>query len=171
MNVKMQIQKFLAVSIVAGTLGLAQTASAGTRVGASVTVSGTRTTVAEPINTHVCTYEQRPVTRTFTDATGGRYEQRTFETVRVCTHAPVVTSTTVYKVVQPEPVKVRRRDVHTSYSIGLGYYGGSPSVYGGVGYHTSPYYGPVHHRPYRHYPRHRYGHHGNRHGHGHHGHH
>lgn len=170
MKVKTKIRNLLVVSMVAGTLGLAQAASAGTSVGASVTVSGTRATVAESLNTHVCTYEQRPVRRTFTDSSGGRYEQRTFETVRVCTHPPVrrpvVATTTAYKVTQPKPKKVSRRNVPKTFSVGLGFYGGSPSFYGGIGYHTSLHHGPNHHR-YRHYPRYRYGHHG----HGHHGHH
>jgi len=161
-----------------GFTGLAGDASAGTQVGASVSFSGTRTTVVEPVEEHVCTYEQRPVTRTYTDASGGSYEHRTYETVRVCTHAPKyypeVASTKVYKETRPKARKERRRYRQTNYSVGVGYYGGSPSLRVGVGYRTSTYNAPYT-SYYRPYPSHHYGYYGNHYSHhaynsyGHHG--
>lgn len=167
MNVKIKIRNLLLVSIAAGTLGLAGAASAGTQVGASVTISGTRAAVVDSGAEHVCTYEQRPVTRTYTDASGGRYEQRTYETVRVCTHAlvhrPIATSTKANREARPKPRKVRRQRGHTSYSAGVAYYGGAPALYR-VGYNTSTYYGPSQYG-YSPYPSHRYGYYGHNYGH------
>ena len=158
MNVFEKFRVIMVVLIAAGVLGLAGVASAGTQVG--VSVSGTRTAVVESGEAHVCTYEQRPVTRTYTDASGGSYEHRTYETVRVCTHAPEyypkVASKTVYVETRPKARKERRKKRHTSYSVGVGYYGGSPSF--SLGYGTSTYYGPSHH--YRPYPSRHYGYYG-----------
>ncbi len=161
MNVFKKIRIILAILIVVGALALTGVASAGTQVGASVSISGTRATVAESSTEHVCTYEQRPVTRTYTDASGGSYEHRTYETVRVCTHAPEnypeVASTKVYVETRPKARKERRKKRHTSYSVGVGYYGGSTSIHGSYG--TSTYYDPYAYS-YRPYPSHHYGHHG-----------
>ena len=149
-----KVRFLLVIGVATGVLGLAGAASAGTQIGASVSISGTRTTVVDPAEQHVCTYEQRPVTRTYTDATGGSYEHRTYETVRVCTHAPEyypkVASAKVYKEARPKARKERRKNRQTSYSVGVGYYGGSPSLHVGVGYNTSTYHGPypIHHYEY-----------------------
>ena len=149
-----KVRFLLVIGVATGVLGLAGAASSGTQIGASVSISGTRTTVVDSAEQHVCTYEQRPVTRTYTDATGGSYEHRTYETVRVCTHAPEyyskVAPAKVYKEKRPKARKERRKNRQTSYSVGVGYYGGSPSLHVGVGYNTSTYHGPypIHHYEY-----------------------
>ena len=94
-------------------------------------------------------------------ASGGSYEHKTYETVRVCTHAPgyypEVASTRVYVEARPKAHKERRKKRHTSYSVGVGYFGGSPSFHGSYG--TTTYYGAYPY-PYRAYPSHHYGHYG-----------
>ena len=171
MKISRKLRIYIGASIAVGALGLSGAASAGSQVGVSVSVSGTRAAVVDSGEEHVCTYEQRPVTRTYTDASGGSYEHRTYETVRVCTHAPEyypeVAPAKVYKETRPKARKERRKNRQTSYSIGVGFNGGSPSFYGSYG--TSTYYGPYPYR-YRPYPRHHYGYYGH-HSYSHYGHH
>lgn len=166
MNIYRKLRIYIGASIAAGTLLVAGGASAGTQVGASVSVSGTRAAAVTSGGEHVCTYEQRPVTRRYTDSSGGSYEHRTYETVRVCTHGPEYYAERapekVYKEKRPKARKERRRNKHTNYTVGVGYYGGSPSVHGGVHYGTSTYYRPYYpYRPYyAPYPRHHFGYYG-----------
>jgi len=61
-----------------------------------------KTVVVLKPDTHICRFEERPVTRTYTDWSGGTYTHTTYETVRVCTHAPVT-------VVVPPRVVVANR--------------------------------------------------------------
>lgn len=169
MEMSRKLRILIGASIAAGALLLSGVASAGTQVGASVSVSLSETAVVTSSEKHVCTYEQRPVTRTYSDSSGGSYEHRTYETVRVCTHervyTPELASEIVYKEKRPKARKVRRKNRHTNYSVGVGYYGGSPSLHGGLHY---GYYG-------HHYPRSSFslslGFGGLHHGYGHHGHH
>ena len=171
MKISRKLRIYIGASIAAGTLLLSGVASAGTQVGASVSVSGTRAAAVASGEEHVCTYEQRPVTRRYTDSSGGSYEHRTYETVRVCTHGPEYYAERaperVYEKKRPKARKVRRKNKRTNYTVGLGYYGGSPSLHGGLLYGTSTYYRPYYpHRPYyAPYPRHRYGYYGHDYGH------
>ncbi len=162
MKISKRLRIYIGASITAGTVLLTGVASAGTQVGTSESVSGTRTAVVTSGEEHVCTYEQRPVTRTYNDSSGGSYERRTYETVRVCTHEPEYSAERapekVYKETRRKARKERRKSRRSNYGAGVGYYGGSPSVHGGVHYGTSAYHRPYYHH-YGHYGRHHYRHH------------
>ncbi len=164
MKISKKLRTYIGASIAAGTLLVAGVASAGTHVGASVSVSGTRPAAATSAEEHVCTYEQRPVTRRYTDSSGGSYEHKTYETIRVCTHLPEYNAERapkkVHKEKRPKARKVRRKTRHTNYTVGVSYYDGSPSLHSGVHYGTSTHYRPNYprHRYYGHNRQHHYGH-------------
>ena len=131
MNISKRLEKIGFVAIAAGIVFL----------GSSAFSSAAASTVVLSDADHVCRFEERPVTLRYSDSSGGTYEHRTYETVRVCRHEPVV-------VVEHRTIAPVRR--HTTISIGVGYGYGSPAFVSGH------HYG-------HHYKRH-HGHHQNRHG-------
>lgn len=155
-----------AVALVAlGVLLGPGAADAGQGKSRTVKTTTTTTTVVKSGGDHVCRYEERPLTRTFRDSSGGSYEQTTYERVRVCTHetvayrAPVATK--VYVEERPTVYVPKRR---VNVSVGVGYHGSS-SFYVGASSYPSSYYYPSHrygayYSPYgrRHYGHYSYGH-------------
>lgn len=141
------IPVFLGLCIAGFSVGAFANDNVSASVGFTKTFSN-----AQAAPEHVCRYEERPVVKTYTDASGGRYEQHTTETVRVCEHTEVVAITRD----RAPRRKIRRSNVNFS----IGFYDGGHS------HHQSHYYGHGgHYRDRHHYrPRRHYNHYDSHHG-------